>query len=100
MNRQESTALYPRLHDSCASLVLAAAGRLDRCIRLPAPVPLFGWIALLPIWSKDRALSDELISIHRLIGMAIACLVAAHVAGALYHHFVRRDRVLMRMISG
>jgi cytochrome b561 len=66
----------------------------------PASVPLFGWATLPPIWFEDRALSDRLFSAHRLIGVAIACLVAVHVAGALYHHFVRKDRVLMRMISG
>jgi cytochrome b561 len=27
-------------------------------------------------------------------------LICAHIAGALYHHFVRKDRVLMRMVSG
>jgi cytochrome b561 len=30
----------------------------------------------------------------------MALLVCAHAGAALYHHFVRRDRVLMRMISG
>jgi cytochrome b561 len=63
-------------------------------------VPFFWKITLLPIWTEDRALSDQLFSIHQLTGMAIACLVAAHIAGALYHHFVRRDGVLMRMIKG
>jgi len=66
----------------------------------PAPVPLFGWATLPPIWFEDRALSDRLFSAHRLIGLAIVCLVAGHVAGALYHHFVRKDRVLMRMVTG
>ena len=65
----------------------------------PAPVPLFGWATLPPIWPADRALSDQLFSVHRLVGIAIACLVTAHVGGALYHHFVRKDRVLLRMIS-
>jgi cytochrome b561 len=66
----------------------------------PAPVPFFGGITLPPIWFADRALSDQLFSIHLLIGIAIACLVAAHIAGALYHHFVRKDRVLLRIIAG
>jgi cytochrome b561 len=66
----------------------------------PASVPLFGWATLPPIWFADRALSDLLFSAHRLAGVAIACLIAVHVAGSLYHHFVRKDRVLMRMITG
>jgi cytochrome b561 len=65
-----------------------------------APVVVFGWFELPPSWPQDRAFSDRLFFIHALIGIAIACLVAAHIGAALYHHFVRRDRVLLRMISG
>jgi cytochrome b561 len=66
----------------------------------PAPITVFGWFVLPPIWFENRAFAEQLFSIHRLIGIAIACLVAAHVGAALYHHFVRKDRVLMRMITG
>ena len=66
----------------------------------PAPVVVFGWFELPPIWPQDRAFSDRLFAFHALAGIAIACLVAAHIGAALYHHFVRRDRVLLRMISG
>jgi cytochrome b561 len=45
-------------------------------------------------------LSDRLFVVHTLIGAAIAGLVAVHIGAALYHHFVRRDRVLMCMITG
>jgi cytochrome b561 len=65
-----------------------------------APVVVFGWFELPPIWPQDRAFSDRLFSFHALTGIAIACLAAAHIGAALYHHFVRRDRVLLRMISG
>jgi cytochrome b561 len=34
------------------------------------------------------------------LGIAIVVVLCAHIGAALYHHFVRRDRVLMRMISG
>jgi cytochrome b561 len=66
----------------------------------PAPITVFGWVKLPSIWFENRALSEQLFSIHRLIGIAIACLVAAHVGAALHHHFARKDRVLMRMITG
>jgi cytochrome b561 len=35
-----------------------------------------------------------------LTGLAIAALVCAHVAGALFHHFIRKDTVLLRMMRG
>jgi cytochrome b561 len=66
----------------------------------PASIKVFGWVELPPIWSENRALSGQLFFIHRWIGIAIAGLVVAHVGAALHHHFVRKDRVLMRMITG
>jgi cytochrome b561 len=64
-----------------------------------APVIVFGLFELPPIWPENRAFSEQLFSVHNLIGIAIACLAAAHIAAALYHHFVRKDRILMRMIG-
>jgi cytochrome b561 len=63
-------------------------------------VTVFGWFELPPIWPENRAFSEQLFSVHSVIGIAIACLAAAHIGAALYHHFVRKDRVLMRMITG
>ncbi len=65
-----------------------------------AQIVVFGLFELTPILSQDRALSDRLFVVHALIGAAIAGLVAMHIGAALYHHFVRGDRVLMRMITG
>jgi cytochrome b561 len=65
-----------------------------------APITLLGLFALPPIAQENRVFSEQLSVLHGLIGLSIAGLVAAHVGAALYHHAVRRDRVLMRMITG
>jgi cytochrome b561 len=65
-----------------------------------APIPVFGLFNLPPIWPENRAFSEQLFFVHNLMGIAIAGLAAAHIGAALYHHFVRKDRVLMRMITG
>ncbi|HEY4404071.1 MAG TPA: cytochrome b [Xanthobacteraceae bacterium] len=65
-----------------------------------AQIVVFGLFELPPIWPEDRAFSDRVLLLHSLIGLAIAVLLAAHIGAALQHHFVRRDRILMRMISG
>jgi cytochrome b561 len=65
-----------------------------------APIVVFGLFELPPIWPQDRPLSGRLFVVHALIGAAIAGLAAVHIGAALYHHFVRKDRVLMRMITG
>ena len=66
----------------------------------PAPVPFFGLFNLPPIWPEDRALSEQLSVVHLYIGIAIAVVAAMHIGAALFHHFVRKDRILMRMVSG
>jgi len=66
----------------------------------PAPVPFFGLFELPLLWPPDRALSDALTLVHRNLGILIAVVAAMHIGAALFHHFVRKDRVLMRMLSG
>lgn len=65
-----------------------------------APVIVLGLFALPAIAPENRVFSEQLFVLHGLIGFAIAGLVAAHIGAALYHHVVRKDRVLMRMITG
>ena len=38
--------------------------------------------------------------IHQLLAYALLALAGLHIAGALYHHFIRRDGVLVRMMPG
>ena len=66
----------------------------------PAPVPIYGLFNLPSIWPVNRALSEQLLSVHKIVGIAIAVVAAMHIGAALFHHFVRKDRVLMRMVSG
>jgi cytochrome b561 len=66
----------------------------------PAPLPVFGLFELPRIWPEDRPLSERLFAVHRWLGIVIAAVAAFHIGAALHHHFVRKDRVLMRMVSG
>jgi cytochrome b len=53
-----------------------------------------------PAQGAGAPFSEQIFALHDLLGAAIAGLVAAHIAAALFHHFVRRDGILLRMISG
>jgi len=66
----------------------------------PAPIIVFGLFELPPIWHEDRAFSDQILTVHALVGLSIALLLVAHISAALHHHFVRRDVVLKRMLPG
>jgi cytochrome b561 len=65
-----------------------------------APVTVLGLFALPPLAAENRVFSEQLFLLHGLIGLSIAGLLAAHIGAALYHHVIRKDRVLMRMITG
>jgi cytochrome b561 len=65
-----------------------------------APVLFFWMFELPPIWPVNQPFSERLFALHGYIGFAIVLLLCAHIGAALFHHFVRRDRVLMRMVSG
>jgi cytochrome b561 len=65
-----------------------------------APIIVLGLLSLPPIVSENRAFSEQVFVLHGLIGFFIAGLVTAHIGAAVYHHVVRKDRILMRMITG
>jgi cytochrome b561 len=66
----------------------------------PAPIVVYGLFQLPPLWWEDRPFSDLILTIHAVTGLAIACLVVAHIGAALYHHYVRKDDILARMTTG
>jgi cytochrome b561 len=63
-----------------------------------APTPFFGLFDVPPIVGKDEALATQLFTIHRWVGWLVIILVLTHVSAALYHHFIRGNNVLRRML--
>jgi cytochrome b561 len=57
-----------------------------------------GLIDLPAVIGKDEALAKTLQTLHIWVGYSIAALLVAHIAGAVYHHAIRRDGTLMRML--
>lgn len=65
-----------------------------------APISVFWLFELPPVWHEDRPFSETMFFVHRMLGLTIAALAALHIAAGLYHHFVRKDAVLARMVRG
>jgi cytochrome b561 len=80
-------------------------------------VPLMGWIATSycckPVnflWTVPVSLpipdaptmeaAKPLFLIHFTLAFTLAAIVTIHVTAALHHHFVKRDRTLVRMLPG
>jgi cytochrome b561 len=62
----------------------------------PLDVSIFGLVGLPTI---DAGLSRKLVKEgHEILANLLMLMVVVHVAAALYHHFVRKDSVLRRML--
>jgi len=62
------------------------------------PLAFFDLFAVTVPLPEDRGWANVLEEIHDLAGHAFLPLVALHVLGALAHHFIKRDAVLVRMV--
>ena len=64
-----------------------------------APLPFFGLFTLPPLFPENKALAETLFGYHALAGWILIGLVLMHVSGALFHHYIRGDNVLRRMLA-
>jgi len=64
-----------------------------------AAIEVFWLFELPPIVAQNKPLSETLLMFHRLVGLTIALLIAMHIGAALFHHFIRRDNLLLRMLG-
>ncbi len=58
----------------------------------------FGWFDVPQFTSPDKVAAGVYEDRHILFAYVLLALVLLHVAAAAWHHFVRRDRVTMRMV--
>jgi cytochrome b561 len=75
-------------------------------------MPLAGWVGAvaarkpphlgnfnfeLPI-PQDKVLAHAAFDVHGIVAIVLIVLISIHVLAALYHHFIRKDNILMRML--
>jgi cytochrome b561 len=63
------------------------------------PVPFFMVLELRYLVPENKPVAEVFSYIHFTLQFVLYATVILHVAGALYHHFVRRDGVLLRMLT-
>ncbi|TWI13587.1 cytochrome b [Aerolutibacter ruishenii] len=74
-------------------LGLATAWADDKTLYVP-----FTQVALPALLAPDKDLAHRLEDLHGTIGEAFYWVIGLHVLAALYHHLVRRDDTLRRML--
>ncbi len=63
-----------------------------------APIGFFKLFSLPNPLTPDKQAAEWLSTAHSWTGNAIVSLIALHAGAALWHHFVRRDDILRRML--
>ncbi len=59
---------------------------------------IFGILEIASPWPEDRAFAHKITEVHELLANAMMALIGVHAAAALVHHYVLRDRTLLRML--
>ncbi len=63
--------------------------------------PVFYWTKILPapFIPVNETLAGLASDVHLILAWSIGVLLALHLLGSLYHHYIRRDIILKRMFS-
>jgi cytochrome b561 len=63
-------------------------------------LPVFGLFDISSPWVRDRAFAHSVKEIHEVLAHGLLAVAGLHAAAALVHHWVFRDRTLVRMLPG
>jgi len=61
-------------------------------------LPLLGLAEIQSPWLKDRAFARSIKEVHEVLAHLLVILAIVHAAAALIHHWIFRDRTLVRML--
>ena len=82
------------------TILVAVLGWAHSGARTPNYSDWFGLFHVPQITSPDKAAAGAYEDRHILFAYVLLALIVIHFGAALWHHFVRRDRVTARMIDG
>jgi cytochrome b561 len=82
------------------TILVATLGWAHSGAHKPDYASWFGLFRVPQFISTDKAAADAYEDRHVLFAYILLALIAIHVGAAIWHHFVKRDRVSARMIDG
>ena len=62
------------------------------------PIPYFFGLQLGALIGENKALGLQIQEVHQTFGKVGYFLIGLHAVAGLYHHYIRRDNVLLRML--
>ena len=81
------------------TILVATLGWAHSGARTPNYSDWFGLFHVPQITSPDKAAANAYEDRHILFAYVLLALIGVHVIAALWHHFIRRDRVVARMVT-
>jgi cytochrome b561 len=63
-------------------------------------LPIFGFWEVTSPWPVNRNMARNILRVHEYLANTLVALAGLHAAAALTHHYVWRDRTLVRMLPG
>ena len=82
------------------TIMVAMLGWAHSGAHKPDYASWFGLFRVPQITSPDKAVADAYEDRHIFFAYVLLALIVIHVVAALWHHFVKRDRVTARMVDG
>jgi cytochrome b561 len=82
------------------TILVAMLGWAHSGSRTPNYSDWFGLFHVPQITLPDKAAADAYEERHIMFAYVLLALIVLHVAAAAWHHYVRRDRVTLRMVRG
>lgn len=59
------------------------------------------WLLEIPNFvGKNESLHEQLEEVHEVLGLTLLAIAILHLLAALWHHFIRKDNTLKRMLPG
>jgi cytochrome b561 len=82
------------------TILVAVLGWAHSGARTPNYASFFGWFNVPQFTSPDRVAAGAYEDRHIFFAYVLLALIVLHVAAAVWHHFIRRDGVAIRMVRG
>jgi cytochrome b561 len=91
-----------RISHYCLYALLLAVPVLGTLVQLKRGdvLPIFGYWHVVSPWPADRTTAKTILKVHEYLANTLLILAGIHAAAALTHHYVFRDRTLVRMLPG
>lgn len=64
-----------------------------------ADIEVFNWFSVPALVPNNAERGEFAGEVHEIVGTIFVALVAVHALAALFHHFVRKDNTLKRMLN-